>query len=275
MTGRRTAIGLSLISMLALWALTASSATALRGTTAYTCRPEPSPKEFTLGFEDEHCDKAILGTKAKFVHEEIKGTTSLKVTNSETQGQTSTPSLTFKAEGEEVEIKAGGFESCKGKTTVKNGLLGKQMTASGEFCGEFYNLVVAKPSKTCEVATGKIQLTAESFWSSVVVEIAKKEEMSVGFSAPKEKPYATFKLEKCPNPNLNKTYSVEGPTVFANVSSEVNSFIGATLTFNTVETGEVLTVGGEPAYFEGTFTPRMVPEVGVLENPVVLETTTS
>jgi hypothetical protein len=277
MNGRRAIIGLMLLCALVVSAFAAPNATALRGTTAYTCKPEPKPTEFTFGFEDEHCDKAILGTKAKWVHEEIKPGTTTKVTatNNETGGANSVPGLRFTSEGEVVEILAAGFSTCKEKTTLKNSVFGEkeQMIASGEFCGEFTSLEVTSPSKECKVKGGIIQLNAAADWRSLVLVVGGKEEMSFTVSQPTGKPFTTFELEKCPNKNLNKSYSVEGTTVQANVSTEVNSFIGATIKFETKKTGEALKVGGAKAEFSGIFTPRMVPEFKAESNPIALETT--
>jgi hypothetical protein len=47
---------------------------------------------------------------------------------------------------------------------------------------------------------------------------------------------------------------------------------GATLKFTTEETHLTLEADGQIAELQGTFTPRMVPEVGVPEYPVVLTT---
>jgi hypothetical protein len=277
MTGRRVVIGLSLVCMLVASAAAAPNAVALRGTTAYTCRPEPKPTEFTLGFEDEHCDKAILGTKAKWVHEEIKPetTTQVTATNNETEGKNSVPGLRFTTGGVVVEILASTFSTCKEKTTLKNSLFAeKQMISSGEFCGEFSGLLVTSP-EGCKVEGGAIQLTAGASWSSLVLEVEKQEEMSVTFTQPAGKPFATFKLEKCPVELLNKIqFAVEGKAVQANVSTNVNSFIGATIKFETKKTVKALTVNKAPAEFSGVFTPRMVPEFGGESNPIALETTT-
>jgi hypothetical protein len=276
MTGRRATVVLALLCTLVVSAIAAPSAVALRGTTAYTCKPIKEPTDETFGFTDEHCDNAIFGKESKFVHEEITPgtTTQITATNNETGGKNSTPRLEFTAAGVTVEIRAGSFLTCKEKTTLKNGLLSKQMIASGEFCGEFSALEVAQPvGGKCKVKGGVIQLTAESFWTSLVAEVSKKEEMSVAFSPPTGKNFATFELEGCTAGALNKMYSVEGSAVQANVSTEVNSFIGATLSFQTGPTGEALKVNKAQAHFDGTFTPRMAAEPEKETNPIALETT--
>lgn len=284
MTGRRAVVGLSLLCALLVSAFAAPDASALRGTTAYTCRPEPVPDETTIGFLDEHCDEAMLGETVKWVHQEIKPETTTKVTatNNETGGKNSAPGLRFTAAGEVVEILAAGFSTCKEKTTLRNSLFGekKQMIASGEFCGTFETLLVTSPSTECKVKGGTIELNAGADWRSLVVALKvkeeTKEEMSFTVSQPTGKPFTTFELEGCPNANLNKKpFSVEGSAVQANVSTVVNSFIGATIKFETAKTGEALKVGASKAEFSGIFTPRMVPEFGGESNPIALETTAS
>ena len=276
MNRRRAVLGLSLCALV-LSALAAPNASALQGTTAFTCKPEPKPTAFTLGFEDEHCDKAILGTTVKWVHEEIKPetTTQVTATNNETEGKNSTPTLKFTAAGEVVEIQAAVFSTCKG-TTLRNSLFGakEQMIASGEFCGEFSTLEVTKPSNKCKVKGGTIQLNAAADWRSLVLIVGEKEEMSFTVSQPTGKPFTTFELEGCPNPNLNnKAFAVEGSTVQANVINNPKLFNGATIKFEAAKTGEALKIGGTKAEFAGIFTPRMVPEIGKESNPIALETT--
>jgi hypothetical protein len=275
MTGRRAVVALSLLCALVAGALAAPNAMALKGTTANTCRPENNPQATTKGFEDEHCTKKLEGTKVKFVQAELEfeKTTQITATNNVTGGQNSTPRLEFKAEGEVVEIRAGAFTTCAEKTTVRNSLFAKQqMVAGGEFCGEFTTLEVAQPSNTCKVKGGKIALTAGVSWQSLVAEVGKEEEMSVGFLAPASETFATFDLEKCPNKALDKTYTVKGKTVFANIGKP-GTIDGATLSFQTGPTGEALQIGGVPAHFDATLTARMTAEPEKETNPITLETT--
>jgi hypothetical protein len=279
MSGRRAVVGVSLLCALVVSVVAAPNAMALRGTTAYTCKPEPKPGEFTPGFEDEHCDKAIIGAKVKWAHEEIKPetTTQVTATNNETEGKNSAPGLRFTFAGVVVEVLASTFSTCEGKTTLRNSLFGgKQMVSSGEFCGKFSGLLVTSPSTECKVKGGVIQLNAGASWSSLVLEVEKKEEMSVTFTQPAGKPFTEFELEGCPKKELNgKKFTVEGKAVQANVSTVVNSFIGSTIKFETKKTVEALTVNGAKAEFSGIFTPRMVPEFGGESNPIALETTAS
>jgi hypothetical protein len=93
MTGRRAAVGLSLLCALLFSAFAAQSASAL-GTQAFTCASGSSGTGVgPLQFEDAHCDKSTTEpSKVKFVHKEISGTvegrTHIHVSNKETKNAT-------------------------------------------------------------------------------------------------------------------------------------------------------------------------------------------
>jgi hypothetical protein len=252
---------------------------AFRTTTAYTCKPVEKPTEQTKGFEDEHCTKAVTGTSVTFAHEVLPAEkpTQLKVTNNETMEKTKPAKLTSKIGGIEFEIEAASFQSCnnaKEKTEISNfnEIPEKEHAwAGGFFCGEFTNVSVKKPAN-CEVQKKVVILNNNSFFRTIVVPAGEGETMYVVFLPPAGKPFATFEFsgEKCAL--KGKKANVEG-SLAANVQTEGETqLLGATLKFDPFDGISVLEVGGEPAGFEGTFTPRMLPEAGKPENPIVLTT---
>ncbi len=282
MTGRRAIVALSLLCALVVCAFAAPNASALKGTTAYTCEPEPDPTDKTAGFEDEHCTKAVTGTKAKWVHKEIPETTFTFVTatNNETAAKTVPAKFKTTVGGEVFEAEATAFQTCAGNKTYLINLTNfiKQMWVSGRYCGEFTKVTVTKPAK-CSVAGGAIKTEENGFWGTeVLVNKAGKEEMYVEFKppvpkVPEEKTrFALFEIigEECPL--KNKKVEVTG-AARANVSTAA-TLDGATLKFTTADTGLTLKVGAEKAEFSGTFTPRMSEEVAGEElNPITLTTT--
>jgi hypothetical protein len=276
MSGRKTVIGLSLLCALVASATVAPSAMAFRTTTAYTCKPVEKPTEQTKGFEDEHCTKPATGTSVTFTHEVIppEKLTQLKVTNNETLEKSRPAKLRWHTAGAEVEIEATSFQSCTKGTEIANfnEIPEKEHAfAAGFFCGEFTGVTVKKPAK-CEVAKSAVTLNANSFFRTIVVPAGEGETMYVFFIPPTGKPFATFEFsgEKCAL--KGRKVNVEG-TIAANVQTEgETALLGATLTFDPFDGISLLEAGGEPASFEGTFTPRMLAETGVPDNPIVLTT---
>lgn len=280
MIGRSAIIGAVLLSAIVLCAATASSATAVvKYTTAVTCLEVAKPSEKSTGFKDEHCTEETTGTSAKWVHKiiDLEKTTSLKVTNNETMSKAVTAKLKSVFEGKPFEIEAGGFQSCnneKEKTQITNfpedEVFKLPPTASGSYCGEYASVVVKEPAK-CSIAKNAVTLTPGSFGSHVAAPGGGQEEMWVEFGAGGN-PLATFEFTGAGCPFNGKTAEVKGfPRANVQIESETK-LLGATLKFTTKETGNQLKVGAEKAEFEGTFTPRMTPEVNVPESPVALTT---
>jgi uncharacterized protein (DUF2141 family) len=270
---RRRAVGLSVPCALLVCALAASSAQALTGTTAVTCKSEASATQYSEGFSDEHCTKSAIGTEVKFVHEEIKPGTSTQLTVKGVEGN---PKLKTTIFGAQTELEAGGFTSCANKATVENKEnASKQMEAAGESCGEFSSVVVKKPAK-CSVKGGAVKLLEKGSAKTVVKEPASTEyEMYVEFKPPIEVlAEITFEGAECALKGV--TVKVTG-TAKANVSTENGCVLvdGPTLKFTTSQTEKTLKVGASSAQFEGTFTPRMTSEEKKEENPVALTTTST
>jgi hypothetical protein len=121
MNGRGAAIGLSLCCALIFCAFAAPSATALKGTTAYECKPV---KEGAMGFTDEHCTNAAEKGKASFEHVLIPAeSTKVTIINHETK---TSPIVKMKASlaGAKVELQANKASACAG-TAVKNAVNAK------------------------------------------------------------------------------------------------------------------------------------------------------
>jgi hypothetical protein len=279
MTRHRIVVGVSLLCAIVLCGISAPGAMAVEKiTVAYTCL-ETSPTETTKGFEDEHCTKAVTGTKAKWIHKEIptSKTTALKVTNNETMSKAVTARLKSKLAGAKFEIEAGGFQSCnkeKEKVDITNwpafGAIPPE--ASGSYCGEYYNVVVKDPAPTkCEVKDKVVILTLGSFKTNVQAEGGGEEQMWVQFGTGGNS-LAKFEFTGAGCPLDKKVVEVKG-VPRGNWQNEAGiPVLGATLKFTTADTAKYLTVGGEVAEFEGTFTPRMLPEAGVPESPIALTT---
>jgi hypothetical protein len=279
MTGRRAVVGLSLLCALVFCAFAAPNAMAVQGTTAYTCKPEPSPGAGTKGFEDEHCTKGVTGTSAKWVHEEIKPDTKTEVTatNNETTTKVSVAKLKFVYKKVEIELESNAFQSCAKGTDLEN-IVDKdtgQMRVTGDWCGDFTKVVLAKKPAGCVLKGATISINPVSGYLSFAVKGGEEEQMYVAFLPPDEKPFATFTFEKCTNGEFNGVYEVRGAAV-ANLRLSTDPVLdGSTINFTTAVTEQALEVAGAegPAKFAGTFTPRMEVVGGKQENPIAVTTT--
>jgi hypothetical protein len=271
MTGRRAIVGLSLLTALVVCAFAAPNASALQGTTAYTCMPV----KMAAAFSDEHCTKEAEGGEG-WIHEEIAANvkTHLSVTNNETMAKTIPSKFKATVGGVKFEAEASGYLSCEGeKTRVQNSEAGEQMFTGGLFCGEFTNVVVKEPAN-CEVQNKTIKLSNENIWISHVVvnPETKKEEMWLEFIPEGGKLFATFEIVGKDCGIKNTKVKVEG-TAETTGMFPTDKSDGATLKFTTKTTGETLKVGATPAEFEGTFTPRMLLQAEKNTNPITLTTT--
>ena len=85
MIGRKAAVGLALLCALVFCAFAASSASAVKGTTAFTCAPVVGG----AGFSDAHCKTAVT-KNATFKHDAIAENTTTKthITNEKTNATT-------------------------------------------------------------------------------------------------------------------------------------------------------------------------------------------
>jgi hypothetical protein len=277
MTGRRAAIGLSVLCALALSAFAAPSAMALKGTTAFTCQPELKPTETTKGFEDEHCTKALTGTKVKFVHSEIAPNTKtlVTVTNNETGEKESKPKFLSTIAGVNFELEGTGFMSCVEKTTIENKVnAAKQMEASGSGCGSFTGVQVIKPGK-CALAKEETILGEGSLAKTVVKEPKAGVSEMYGEAVPPESGiFAEFSFAGAECPLKGTVVKITG-TARSNVTTNEAQLDGATVKTTTAETEKTLKVGGNVAKTEFVATVRMAPVEKLPENPLVVTTTSS
>jgi hypothetical protein len=268
MSGRRAIVGLALLCALVVSAVTAPSAMALKGTTAFECKEVATGAEF----EDEHCTKKAGGGGKGWKHEKINaGQTLLTANNNITGAKVIRPGMSGTIEKKEFAVEASGFKTCANKAFLENKENGaKQMEVAGETCGEFTGVEVTKPAG-CTVKGGVIKLNEKTKGKTVVKEVAeKKQEMFIEFTPPEAKPFATFTFEGATCELKGVTAEVTG-TAKANVTTSETLFDGPTLTFTAVNS--TLKVGGNAAFFDATFTVRMQP--GAEEPPVVLTTTTT
>jgi hypothetical protein len=264
MIERKIIVSVSLLCALVLCAVAAPSAVALKGTTAFGCVKVKAGAEF----EDEHCTKKAAAGGEGWIHQAINpGQTLLTASNNKTGAEVIFPGLSGTIGGKEFLIQAKAFKTCANKAFVENKENGaKQMEAAGETCGEFTSVEVEKPAG-CTVKGGTIKLNEKTKGKTVVVEVAKKQEMYVELTPPTGSPFATFTFEGA-GCELNGTVAEVTGTAKANIATEEGALSGPTLRFQNVKT---LKVGGNVAQFDGTFTVRMQP--GEEENPVVLTTT--
>ena len=266
MKGLRASIGLSVLCALVFCAFAAPSAGALKGTTAYECKPA---KEGATGFTDEHCTKEAEKGKASFEHVLIpNGSTSVTITNHETEKTFPVVRMKVTVAGVVVELQAKKATSC-GTTAVENVVNAKkQMEVAGKGCVEFSEVTVVKPAK-CKV---KEPISANIFGSTELEEVEKKPVGGTGyFGSGKEGSFTTIIF-------LGSECSLEGPTfivngsVHANMPFEEGREDGPTLRFNTAQTEKTLIFGGWKAAFEATLTSRSATGE---KNPVSVTTTES
>ncbi|MGB7685592.1 MAG: hypothetical protein WBL45_07380 [Solirubrobacterales bacterium] len=281
MIGRRAIVGLSLLCALTCCALAASSAMAVQGTTAFTCKPEPKPGAGTKGFEDEHCTKAVEGTKANWVHEEIKPDTKTEVTatNNETTTKVSPSRLKLAYKEVDIELESDTFQTCAKGTDLENFVESGQMRVEGNLCGEFTKVVLVKKPAGCVLEAENIVIIPTRGYLTSVVKFFAEEKMHVTIN-PEEESFAHFTLEKCTNAEFDGDYEILG-SALANLRQVADPVLdGSTINFTTAFTGLTLEVAGpegptSPAKFEGKFTPRMEAVEGKQGNPIAGTTTKS
>lgn len=269
MNGRGAVIGFSLCCALVFCAFAAPSATALKGTTAYECKPV---KEGTAGFTDEHCTKTAEKGKASFEHVLIPNeSTSVTIINHETG---TFPQVRMKAApfGVKVSLRANKASSCGGSAVKNTENAKKQMEVAGEGCMVFTEVEVVEPSG-CKA---KEPIEANIFGTTEVQEVEKKPVGGTGYfpsaGGGGGKPFTTVTLEgaKCGGIS-GKPFPVEG-SVHANMPFEEGKVDGPTLRFSTAQTEKTLTAGGKTAGFEATLTARSATGE---KNPVSVTTTES
>jgi hypothetical protein len=267
MNRRGVVVGLFLCCALVSCVFGVPSAVALKGTTAYECKPV-SGKEGAVGFTDEHCTISAEKGKAAFEHVQIpiETNTSVTIINHETK---TSPVVRMKSSvgGVKVELEAKKAAACE-KTTFKNiENAKKQMEVAGEGCMEFSEITVGGISK-CVV---KEPILANIFGGTEVEEVEKKPVGGTGYSPVGESftsiTFLNKGAEKC---TLNgKTFNITG-SVHANMPFEEGKVDGPTLRFSATQTQKTLKLGIESAAFEATLTARAATGE---KNPVSVTTT--
>lgn len=250
MSASRAIASLCLVASLACGALAAPGAAA-EGTTAFTCK-KVTPAEHTAGFKDAHCKNATAAF-ADYEHFEIKEgtTTEVSATNNKTGEEVSVWKLTTAVAGVEVEFQATALAA---QGSMTNSISGVEHIASGTGTATFTGVKVTKPAgKGCIVKTD--ELPGKTPGPEAVVDTRLLNATTAGQGdAIKLEPnagqvIASFFVEKCTLPTLNKTYEVTGAVKSTNVN-------GATIEFTHEQTTKqgTLKVNGQSAGIEGTLT---------------------
>jgi hypothetical protein len=252
MSGRRTAVGLSLLCALLFGAFAASRAFAIEETTAFTCLKNAEPAG--AGFSDAHCTKSV-GVEAKYKHQEISETSTLfegsneKTSNNTTEHTTSVFHLT--AFGTETTITAT-------KTTITGTLVnekGPPMKVKGkDIVLVFEELTVSKGPKGCKVKgasmeTNKLRSTTE------------KTGMEVEFKPPEGSEVLwTFQFEGCENKSFN------------GININVTGSFKAIPNGATLETTEASTKGLKIAGQQASLTMNLTLKMTEGGNPITFTT---
>ncbi len=253
MNGRRSIVGLSLLCALALCAFAASSASAA-GTTAFACEPKTGEKG-SVGFSDEHCDKAAVDTGVKFVHKAIapNSPTEIELTNEKTKGETK------EAEPSVLTGPLGGIEvleiSCKkvgGTGTLTNEESGA-MQAVGNLAIEHSECTAAKPTNGSGIELCKVK--SPIVYTANFKTYGNEAEMGLELTPKSGGTFGTFTLEnnganKCP---VTGVIGISGS--FELTPGGTANGIGATQHFYTGKNN--LRWGGNAYSLTGAITLRM------------------
>lgn len=282
MIGRRVTIALALLIALLCTAFAAQSASAVQGTTAFTCVEGGATKDF----KDAHCDTPSAVGEGTFGHVEIgEGkTTELEITNAKTKNGTSesTPAtFTLKGPAGSVEVTCetvSGTSSNVNAAAGVDGLManeGKELKVKFQSC-KVKNKAAESYEKGCDVQE-PLELTGTS--TTRVGLGPEKSTMGVEFKPGVDKegkslPFVNLIFthkgkEKCPLGT--NTIPIDGTALATGSrgSNESVSSSGGTMVFTKEMTGETLKWGGFQALFEGTMTLS----VSGKGNPITFTTT--
>lgn len=243
MNRRKGLVGLTMLCLLVLGAVPASSAFAAKGTTAFTCLKVEKEAQFS----DAHCTTGGIGTGYK--HEAVPaGTkTAFLISNQKTQGGTTEPTTAI------IRIRIGPMDGdiqCKtvsgeGSLTGNAGppmnLTGSVTIAFGECTlvapGTFPECVLASPT----ITTLPLNITTPT------------EGMKLSFAG-ETGTFAKFSLTKCKNPPFNTEYVITGG---------FDALPSGTTLETTAETSLGLkTTGGQAALISKTTLTRVGVEAG-------------
>jgi hypothetical protein len=266
MIGRKATVGLALLCALLFSAFAAQIASAVKGTTAFTCDSGAATKDFA----DEHCDRHVGPPEGAFGHTEIKeGTkTEVETTNGKTKNETK--------ESAPVVLKgtAGGAATEIVCTTVKGtGILtnvgGGVMQVEGEKLeAKYSSCTVQKPAKC--VVKEPIELKNLTAISRISLG-ASKNEMGGEYKPEAGKPFTEISYEGAECGLKGTKLAIEGTAIATGSagSTETTTYSGGTSLFTNSMTKETLTFGGKAAEFSSTGTAVMKEAGG---KPITLTT---
>jgi hypothetical protein len=267
MNGRIVTLGLMTACVLTFCSVAAPSASATKGTTAFTCEKVKSGAEFS----DEHCTKS--GSGEGWAHKGIAVETATEVSfsNEKTAGSTTEALPTdfhFTLAGVTVTISCSIWGGLAHVLTSKPPLTPSQAVFTA-LALAVKSCKVTKPLK-CSIKGGEANLFEGGQAKTVVKQnAAKEEEMYVEFVPAEGKPVATFTFEGSECALKGISVELKG-TAKANVSTSQTQLDGPILKFVPAQTEKTLTLGGKAASLEGSLTVRMA-EGG----PIALTTTAS
>jgi hypothetical protein len=256
MIGRKAAVGLCMLSALALSAFAAQGAAASKGTTGFTCK-EVKGTPGTVGFKDAHCKEAAEGEVVKYEHFAIPQDTNteIKISNETTNGER--PPLRFKTtiSGVAVELQASTIEGFA--KAFENKLTGTEHYIQGvdmiTVTGVTVTLPAGKGCKGFAVGTGGTGGGSEKGKESTVIlhplnATTKEQGDALKFSPASEETLATFLIEGCSISPLNGTYNVTGSVKCTPSGGTCNFSETETTTAGTLKTA------GQKVGIEGTLT---------------------
>jgi hypothetical protein len=282
MIGRRAAVGLSLVCALFFCAFAAQSASAAKGTTAFTCVKGGGAGDF----KDAHCDEAVTAGTGEYGHVLIPAeATTIQLTNDKTKNNT-TEHTPFVLKGELA--LAPSKITCthaNGHSRLKNetpGGVGTEMVVKGE---EKRDAAGTLPSfvnfTTCTVneplnCTVKEPIVSEGSSITKTNLGTGKNEMGVEFKPPNgSTTFAEITFEGASCGLKGQKFKVQGTAIGTGRrgSTEAVTSSGATLEFTGEMTKSTLKLGGKPAELEGTLTIAMTNSLLETENAITLTTT--
>ena len=244
MIGRIAAVGLSLLCVLLLCALAASSASAV-GTTAVTC-VETKAKEGD--FTDAHCGNQVKVGEGLFAHAAIEPNkeTQITLSNEKTLSAT-TAAQPFVFGGTLAGITVQfSCSTVTGTGTILNEEKEKVMKATGDALIQASKCTVTKPAK-CTVK--------EPFsWDTHFTTYEKGAEMGIEFTPKTGKLFGEWGMEGSECALKGKSFTIEGS--FKGTVGGTTEGKGATIGLTEASTAN-LKWGGNPYTLTGAMTPRI------------------
>lgn len=248
MIDRRTILGLCTLCALVFSAIGAQGASAVSGTTAFTCK-KVTPAAGTAGFKDEHCKEAV-SSNANFEHVAIAQETTTKFTSSNNTTGSEKSIIRLKAvlAGIEFEVSAN---VAAGSGWLTNAVDEKEHYVHGEGTVTFSEVKVTKPAgKGCEVFTDNngVEEGVETVMTHQLKGTTTGQGDRVKIEPATGQTLAAFFVTNCTIPALNGTYEVTG--------SLTGTTNGATLIFThaDVTAQGTLKLRGQKAGLDGSFT---------------------